>query len=617
MSTESSTSPQKRKRLSLCSSIKDSLSKLRAKVGHSWNSSTFRRCISFGVDPNRKPNRTDLSHKQLMSLLISSTVEDPDLRIKFLEAEKSLRAKPDGPYISMLHGNDVDVDDFVVSRTPLWVVTKCFSAIDYHVGTVKDIDLLGRACTGAFIISGVINPDGITSRDKEPGSHNRHQPVVPHVPVPNGRNNVDGVLETVIVYLPSTGTFFTRFAPALSSKGDAFSKYRPLPSSALRIRLDGSVALGGFLSSITQCISVSPKQSKHPMHGQVLWSVPTHRAHEVPDTETKIIPNFLHQNATGYPITSLAFAELAMEERRLLWWKALISSNTYKTRCKCYARGMLFSTPSVEEQNCFIVDTGTMLDGDEVSIRVISHLRSMQRIQDHSTIKIRRVACTNDKNNQFFVAAQKMQKHLSNSKSSAKVRRDDPGNGLFYGFGNHVHNGTLREFNGTQRCKDKAGLSEFMKEMRKVLRREFPLELATIVSTWEGVGCSPPVSMGGSDGVSLALNASLNLANAPHYDTNDMGICSTIWTEDVPGQATQWNFVMPNLVVNVGGRTYHGVMVRLSHGAAMTWDSSCLRHCTSITNTGTGNNVYGFNVTNNVGTLSYYERLHQTNNPQV
>jgi hypothetical protein len=217
------------------------------------------------------------------------------------------------------------------------------------------------------------------------------------------------------------------------------------------------------------------------------------------------------------------------------------------------------------------------------------------------------------KNRDFFGAAAKLQSHLLKSKSSANARRDDPGNGYFFGFGDHVYNGTLKEFAGTDRCREAGGLPKFMSEMRKVLRREFPEELATIVATWEGVGAVPPESMGGSkEGVSLALNASLNLANAPHYDMNDMGICATVWTEDIPGQASGWYFVLPNLVVRVRGQTFHGVFVRLCHGAAMTWDSSCVRHCTSVTNNGLDNNVYGFNVTNNVATMTHYE----TNNNQ-
>jgi hypothetical protein len=114
--------------------------------------------------------------------------------------------------------------------------------------------------------------------------------------------------------------------------------------------------------------------------------------------------------------------------------------------------------------------------------------------------------------------------------------------------------------------------------------------------------------MAGADGVSLSLNASVNLANSPHYDdTNDLGICAMIWTEDVPGKAQDWYFILPNLVVKVGLVTYDGVIVRLSHGARDTWDSSCVRHCTEIIRNGK-KKIFGFNATNKLGTISSYER---------
>jgi hypothetical protein len=155
---------------------------------------------------------------------------------------------------------------------------------------------------------------------------------------------------------------------------------------------------------------------------------------------------------------------------------------------------------------------------------------------------------------------------MKSTQSSANARWDDPCYDSFFGFGNHIYNGTLKEFAGTTKCKERGGLPVFMSELRRILRREFPLELATIVSTWESVGATPPESMAGVNRVSLAMNASLNLANAPHYNTNDVGLSATIWTEDIPGTASHWYFMLPNLVVQVAGRTYHGVMVRLSHG---------------------------------------------------
>jgi hypothetical protein len=188
------------------SDLKDQIRKLRMKVGHSWNSSTFRTGKCLGVDPRRKPNRTDLSHSQLMGLLLSAVVEDPIKRQTYIEFEKTLRVKPNGSY-SKLNDSVLESDNqMLLSRTPLWVIKRCFAKISYSVNEVSELSVLGNAATGAFLISGVVNPDGY-SRTAAPGQHNRHQALVPHVPVPNAGANRDQVLRTTIVYLPSTGVF--------------------------------------------------------------------------------------------------------------------------------------------------------------------------------------------------------------------------------------------------------------------------------------------------------------------------------------------------------------------------------------------------------------------------
>ena len=82
-----------------------------------------------------------------------------------------------------------------------------------------------------------------------------------------------------------------------------------------------------------------------------------------------------------------------------------------------------------------------------------------------------------------------------------------------------------------------------------------------------------------------------------------MGVNASVWTEDCPGAARGWHFVLPTLLVRHKEVTYHGVMVRLSHGTAITWDGTLIHHCTSKTMCGAKNNVYGFNVASNISTL--------------
>jgi hypothetical protein len=47
--------------------------------------------------------------------------------------------------------------------------------------------------------------------------------------------------------------------------------------------------------------------------------------------------------------------------------------------------------------------------------------------------------------------------------------------------------------------------------------------------------------------VSHSMDASDNLVNASHYDTNDGSQGASIWTEDKPGSTRDWYFVLPNV----------------------------------------------------------------------
>jgi hypothetical protein len=56
---------------------------------------------------------------------------------------------------------------------------------------------------------------------------------------------------------------------------------------------------------------------------------------------------------------------------------------------------------------------------------------------------------------------------------------------------------------------------------------------------------------------------------------------------------------MPNLRVESKGKLHHGVLVCLRHGRSISWDGRVIRHCTSVTNHGVGENdeknyVYGW-----------------------
>jgi hypothetical protein len=61
----------------------------------------------------------------------------------------------------------------------------------------------------------------------------------------------------------------------------------------------------------------------------------------------------------------------------------------------------------------------------------------------------------------------------------------------------------------------------------------------------------------------------------------------TVWTETVPGQATNWYFVLPNVYGRrLDGQQFSGLAIELTHGVAVCWDGRVIRHGTSIMNLG-------------------------------
>ncbi|KAI2491237.1 hypothetical protein MHU86_23343 [Fragilaria crotonensis] len=83
--------------------------------------------------------------------------------------------------------------------------------------------------------------------------------------------------------------------------------------------------------------------------------------------------------------------------------------------------------------------------------------------------------------------------------------------------------------------------------------------------------------------VGYTIDMSVDLANSSHLDVHDASQGFSVWSEEFPGRATNWFFVLPNLHGQRPDRTtFRGVAVKLSHGIAISWDGRVVRHCTSV-----------------------------------
>jgi hypothetical protein len=141
---------------------------------------------------------------------------------------------------------------------------------------------------------------------------------------------------------------------------------------------------------------------------------------------------------------------------------------------------------------------------------------------------------------------------------------------------------------------ERPGVAEAMKKVCVSAREymeAFTPEALKSIRTGEAKGTPAPSleAMSGKNGPGNCIIISRNLGNASHYDFKDQSLSFGVWVEKSNGVATNWYFVCPNIIVN--GK--HGLAIRLFHGAVLVWDGRLMKHCTSVTDVGKGNNVYG------------------------
>jgi hypothetical protein len=126
----------------------------------------------------------------------------------------------------------------------------------------------------------------------------------------------------------------------------------------------------------------------------------------------------------------------------------------------------------------------------------------------------------------------------------------------------------------------------------KYMKKHWPSDYDDIrdADSLKATAESPPLKeMGGKDGPGNVIMISRNLGNSAHLDNADGSRSIAVWVEEEPGSANNWSFLLPD--VSIDGSL--GVVIKLFHGAVVSWDGRKVRHCSSIPEPGDGNNVYG------------------------
>jgi hypothetical protein len=566
---------------------------------HPYNSHKCQKLVTQALNARRMPSETKLSHSQLISLLLM--LEPSDLLYRdFIAVANSFRSFPGAPYPnSAPHSVGLHTccrwETSDISKTPIWLLDyslSCLSGREYVFDSFPLCEL-GHASDHAYLIDRFLNHH-VDPLLRRASPHNDHQHLEEYVAV--HRKSLETTTRTVILYIPSCNIFFSVFSPMSSNRIDDLQQpmWSPLPSSWLRIRwADGQVAKGGFLSSIVQVYRIASRNSLH--------SKRYYQAHHLPDGKIWIPPDFVTN-----PLLCRAYpAKLQLQERRNAYHDLLLKSNTNRSLCKRTVPGLLYRNISTSP-NILHLKLPTWPLDREINLRVVSH-EHMSNIQAESTIRICRLDLSG--HTWFEKHAKSLQRRLVTNKSHS-VRNDNFSLGHMFAAGRHVHNGAITLYNRTYELNHRRELRQFMIEFRRLLDLHYPLQLASLNAQMRAFEEIPPPEMGGASGIVPSLNISLDLANEPHYDTNNLGIGIGVWLEEKPGNAKNWKFILPNLLVKYEGSTYDGLVVELCHGSLIQWDGGSIRHCTSVTDCGPpSNHMYGFHITKNYTSLKQYQEI--------
>ena len=113
---------------------------------------------------------------------------------------------------------------------------------------------------------------------------------------------------------------------------------------------------------------------------------------------------------------------------------------------------------------------------------------------------------------------------------------------------------------------------KFVKLLAKIGAILFPDVIAVIHDADGDTGLSPVSSMGEPGNmlrVGFTIDKSVDLGNLSHYDVGNVSQGFSVRTEEVPGLASNWYFVMPNLYgIENDGNPFNGMAVKLHHGTA-------------------------------------------------
>ena len=102
------------------------------------------------------------------------------------------------------------------------------------------------------------------------------------------------------------------------------------------------------------------------------------------------------------------------------------------------------------------------------------------------------------------------------------------------------------------------------------------------------------------------------MINPPHADVCDLVISVSLWTELKSNNAKNKEFLLPSCVSTNPNDKFEGIVISLSDGVIISWDGK-IKHCSSVGEVFDNNEVYEWQVTNNIVHLQNFLKKRKLN----
>ena len=313
--------------------------------------------------------------------------------------------------------------------------------------------------------------------------------------------------------------------------------------------------------------------------------------------------NILEQAAVNWEFLS---EEEKKEKYKELAEKSLTNRSNGKKIVPC----LVYKNYTIKNPVQYI-DTNKLNYNKQIILNILTCDPNNENHIFESTVKIIRVDLM-EKYKTLGNLLEEGMKFIRNQKIMGPyIRKNDGQLGKMYAFGelaSMIDGKKIRNYRLTTEFNKNNLLSNIMVEYNKMLQEILPFESSVIRSYHKCFDENLPSCMGGDNGITKTMNVSMNLNNPPHYDLADLGTSVSIWTKEKMEETQNWNFILPSIMSINKDENYKGLAIGLSHGAMILWNAK-IRHCSSIDKLGKNNNVYGWQVTNNLKSLQSYVKI--------